>query len=182
MSRVTALPFAVTPRLQSPASAGVPRGVFRFTAVQFLPTRRTAFSRARRRNGAWSNAWGERRSFLLAKVGVEGSNPFARSSSPNQRSVRRPRFPRVLGCVLLPRPEVPRRPRKARGYLRVTSSGATAELKSWCPGNALEHKGVRSRASIDPIVGPAEPTAWLPLSISTRPESLLGHSRASRHP
>ena len=179
---MTVHPLRVTSRLQSPASAPVQLGAPEFTAVQFAAAREVAFSRAFPRTGAHCNALPRHGNFPFAKVGVEGSNPFARSNFPNQRSVRRPRFPRVLGCVLLPRPEVPRRPRKARGYLRVTSSGATAELKSWCPGNALEHKGVRSRASIDPIVGPAEPTAWLPLSISTRPESLLEHSRASRHP
>ena len=119
---MTVHPLRVTSRLQSPASAPVQLGAPEFTAVQFAAAREVAFSRAFPRTGAHCNALPRHGNFPFAKVGVEGSNPFARSNFPNQRSVRRPRFLRVLGCVLLPKPEVPRRPRKARGYLRVTGS------------------------------------------------------------
>ena len=77
---VTAVPSAVTSRLQSPASAPVQRRALDFTAVPFTTGRQTAYFRAWRRTRAHSNALGEHRNFPLAKVGVEGSNPFARSN------------------------------------------------------------------------------------------------------
>jgi hypothetical protein len=77
----------VTSRLQSPAFTGVPTGAPHFTRVQINIPRGAAYSRAPKRNRAHLSSMRGRRSFPLAKVGVEGSNPFARSSVPNQINV-----------------------------------------------------------------------------------------------
>ena len=51
-----------------------------FTAVQISLGSSIAYSGARRRIGVYASTLRGRRNFPLAKVGVEGSNPFARSS------------------------------------------------------------------------------------------------------
>ena len=78
----------------------------------------------------------------LAKVGVEGSNPFARSSFSQPTKTAESRgFCGYLVYGDTGRRDATGAVHKARGYRVVTRSGATRELKSWRPGNALECNG-----------------------------------------
>jgi hypothetical protein len=70
---------AVTPRLHVAAFTPVPRRALRFTPVQISMGLEPAHSRAPKRNRAHLSSMRRRRNYRLAKVGVEGSNPFARS-------------------------------------------------------------------------------------------------------
>jgi len=115
-----------------------------FTPVQFATARETAHSGVPRRTRAYSNALGERRNFPLAKVGVEGSNPFARSKCPNHRKCLKAEVSvgfgaRAPGCAA----GASRGVRKARGCPRVAGLAGGAQLKSWCPGSPPECNGFR---------------------------------------
>jgi hypothetical protein len=73
-------PLAVTSWLHSPAFTTVQVGAREFVVVQSRMTFQIADSRAGERTGVHRDELPERCNFPLAKVGVEGSNPFARSN------------------------------------------------------------------------------------------------------
>ena len=78
----------------------------------------------------------------LAKVGVEGSNPFARSNFPDSARMAVTRgFLAYFGVWNLARLGRISLARKARGYLLVTGSPARRAMKSWCRWSALECNG-----------------------------------------
>jgi hypothetical protein len=125
---------------------GLPRGhVSQFlcssrcsTPLHLVPSRRPrphAHSGVLERIRPYCRRIHRRRSFLLAKVGVERSNRFTRSSFPTTRKPRNSAafvfFPTV---EIVPAATAP----GGRGYRAVTSSAKRGGVKSRCRGNSAE--------------------------------------------
>jgi hypothetical protein len=142
----------VTSRLQSSAFPAFQTSVPEFTPVQFCMTPEIAESRGQRRIGVIWAALRGRCNFSLAKVGVEGSNPFARSSFP---MVREPPKPAIFA-----------------GFVRQAAAGSERSSRptetSWLPAGYTFDRETQNE-----VVVSGEFT-WIPLrSLATKHENGL---------